>query len=348
MWWNDSIAWHLNTPYDYTQVAVLLIKWADELDELKTNAEVLEVEHLFRDRFRFRTEILELNVKSKPQHQLNHFLATFIVRKDGPNNLLIVYYSGHSMYRDLEHFLELTASMNLYQAKGFHRKASVNWNKAEDILRSEDTDSDVLIIMDTSYAVNSVQGRSNTSPRRYEMMSAAGIDETTAAPGDSSFTRAFIDNLIHLLDEKDDKPISTFRLNQRICMDERRRTTPSQVIQILPHSGHIILKPLKPGHVQRYEMFRARAGGRLTLNFELRDKNLSQEQVEVLARGLAHTFRDNEAIGLRRINWQGMAQVEQSQLERIALVQYAVVKWRNAVRRRREAIHQQRQIDAVP
>lgn len=40
MWWNDSIARHLNTPDDYTQVAVLLIKWADELDELYTQHEV--------------------------------------------------------------------------------------------------------------------------------------------------------------------------------------------------------------------------------------------------------------------------------------------------------------------
>jgi hypothetical protein len=40
MWWNDSIARNLNTPEDYTQVAVLLIKWSDELDELKTRNEV--------------------------------------------------------------------------------------------------------------------------------------------------------------------------------------------------------------------------------------------------------------------------------------------------------------------
>lgn len=320
---------------------------------------VQEVERLFRDRFRFRTEILELNVQSKPQHQLNQRMASFIVDNDGPNNLLIVYYSGLSMYRDLENYLELTASMNLYRAKGFRQDAHANWNKAEDILRSEDTDADVLTIMDTSFAANSVQGRTNTShappritkaeqARRFEMMSAAGIDETTSAPGDSSFTRAFIDNLINLLEEKDGKPISTFRLNQRICMDERRRSTPSQVIQVLPHNGHIVLKPLKPGHVQRYEMFRARTGARLTLSFELRDKTLSQQQIEFLARGLAHTFRDNQAIGLRKIHWQGMDQVEQSPAERLALAKDAIAKWKDFVRRRRETSLVQRQIDAVP
>jgi hypothetical protein len=40
MWWNDSIARSLNTPEDYNQVAVILIKWSDELDELKTRNEV--------------------------------------------------------------------------------------------------------------------------------------------------------------------------------------------------------------------------------------------------------------------------------------------------------------------
>jgi hypothetical protein len=40
MWWNDSIARNLITPENYTQVAVLLIKWVDELDELLTRSEV--------------------------------------------------------------------------------------------------------------------------------------------------------------------------------------------------------------------------------------------------------------------------------------------------------------------
>jgi hypothetical protein len=40
MWWNDSIARNLNIPENYTQVAVLLIKWSDELDELNTRNEV--------------------------------------------------------------------------------------------------------------------------------------------------------------------------------------------------------------------------------------------------------------------------------------------------------------------
>lgn len=40
MWWNEAIAKNMNLPEGYEKVAVLIIKWADELDELKTKAEV--------------------------------------------------------------------------------------------------------------------------------------------------------------------------------------------------------------------------------------------------------------------------------------------------------------------
>ena len=40
MWWDEAIAKNMNLPDGYTKVAVLLIKWADELDELNTGEEV--------------------------------------------------------------------------------------------------------------------------------------------------------------------------------------------------------------------------------------------------------------------------------------------------------------------
>ena len=40
-WWNNEMKKHMNQPDGYAKVAVLLIKWADELDELKTKREVL-------------------------------------------------------------------------------------------------------------------------------------------------------------------------------------------------------------------------------------------------------------------------------------------------------------------
>lgn len=40
MWWEEAIAKDMDMPDGYQRVSVLLIKWADELDELKTREEV--------------------------------------------------------------------------------------------------------------------------------------------------------------------------------------------------------------------------------------------------------------------------------------------------------------------
>ncbi len=39
-WWTEAIARNMDLPDGYSRVAVLIIKWADELDELKTGDEV--------------------------------------------------------------------------------------------------------------------------------------------------------------------------------------------------------------------------------------------------------------------------------------------------------------------
>ena len=43
MWWDEAIARNMNLPDGYSKVAVLIIKWHDELDDLKTRAEVPSV-----------------------------------------------------------------------------------------------------------------------------------------------------------------------------------------------------------------------------------------------------------------------------------------------------------------
>lgn len=39
-WWAEAIARNMDLPEGYSHVAVLIIKWADDLDELKTGEEV--------------------------------------------------------------------------------------------------------------------------------------------------------------------------------------------------------------------------------------------------------------------------------------------------------------------
>jgi hypothetical protein len=318
-----------------------------------------EVNDLFRDRFRFRTEIVELNIASKPQLQLNQRMSSFIAENDGPNNLLIVYYTGHGVYRDLEHYLQLTACSDPVLSKGFLTDAHANWNKVEEILRSDDIDADVLTILDTCYTANVTQGRSIAShpasgiaksdqPRCFEIMTACSIDEITAAPGPSSFTRALIDNLTSLLQEYGNKPISTFQLNQQICMDPRRHETPSHIWNVLSNDRHILLKPMKSAQVQRYEMFRARVGGRLTLSFDLRDEFLNREQIEYLARSLGKAFRDKKIMGVRKLNWLGMVPVQQSSAVRVDLAKRAAIQWMKVVRMKREHRLSSRRMEVYP
>jgi hypothetical protein len=40
VWWDESIRRYMNLPDGYQRVAVLIIKWDDELDDLKTRDEV--------------------------------------------------------------------------------------------------------------------------------------------------------------------------------------------------------------------------------------------------------------------------------------------------------------------
>ncbi|KAL1656408.1 hypothetical protein SLS61_000871 [Didymella pomorum] len=223
-WWEDSITKHMRKSTGYLEVAVLLINWAPELDELKTKSEVEELQSLFRDRFRYNVEAVELNVKRKPQHQLQSSIAQFTQKFDGPGNLLIVYYSGHGVWKDLENFLQLTACTNPMLGKGLHQDAHVNWSKAIDLLISGDVDADVLAILDTSYASNDSKGSSKISDRgtrKFELLTASGLDQTTQAPGPYSFTRSLIDNLKDLVMEYDSAPFSSFHLNQRIYEREQ-------------------------------------------------------------------------------------------------------------------------------
>jgi hypothetical protein len=91
-------------------------------------------------------------MKGKPQLQLKSRVSKFIEDHDGPKNLLIVYYTGHGVYKDAENYLQLAACTNPVNGKGFHKDAHANWDKVEEILRSDDNDGDVLTILDTCYS----------------------------------------------------------------------------------------------------------------------------------------------------------------------------------------------------
>lgn len=69
------------------------------------------------------------------------YMSAFIQKHDGPHNLLVVYYTGHGVYREDHKHLELTASLRPMVKRGFQKEARCNWNKIQELLQEEDVES---------------------------------------------------------------------------------------------------------------------------------------------------------------------------------------------------------------
>jgi hypothetical protein len=77
---------------------VLMISWADELDDLKTRDEVTKLSSVFSERFNYGVVQARIeNNDSLPQQQVQRDLANFVCEHDRPGHFLIVYYAGHGM-----------------------------------------------------------------------------------------------------------------------------------------------------------------------------------------------------------------------------------------------------------
>lgn len=274
------------------------------------------------------------------------YMSAFIQKHDGPHNLLIVYYTGHGVYREDQKHLELTASLKPMVRRGFSQEARCNWNKIQEILQDDDVESDVLTILDTCYSSNLAKGGKEET-RTFELLSACAIDSTTAAPGENSFTRALIDTLERLLKQYGEKGFTTFHLNQGIALDKRRHDTPSVLWFLKQHHGrHIHLAPLKPQQTRELKARRLHPlpRGFLTLRFALRDESLTQEQIEFLTLQLSKAFNNKLLVGLSRIDWLGIKPARTTYFGRAALAMFAIAQWKRVVEKSRQ---RKRRLDEV-
>jgi hypothetical protein len=57
--------------------------------------QIERLEKIFRDRFHYGCEIAKLENSQNPQIDLNIAILQHIQKHSGPDNLLIVYYTGH-------------------------------------------------------------------------------------------------------------------------------------------------------------------------------------------------------------------------------------------------------------
>jgi hypothetical protein len=98
MCWNKAMCDEMKLPQGYQNIAVLIIKWDKDIDQLKSASEVEDVRKVFAEDFNYPTTIIELNNKTRPQLQLDRQVINFVADNNGDYNLLIVYYSGHGSY----------------------------------------------------------------------------------------------------------------------------------------------------------------------------------------------------------------------------------------------------------
>ncbi|KAB2580323.1 hypothetical protein DBV05_g1274 [Lasiodiplodia theobromae] len=301
----------MDLPKGYAQVAVLIVKWADHLDDLSTGEEVERLTSVFRDDFHYITVTVSLNEESAPQHQLIHEITGFLKHFDGPNNLLIIYYTGHAGFNQDSGELEFYARNAPEGAPGAgYADQCASWNVAESLFLKS-TEADTLAILDTCYASNVTKGAQDTG-RAYQLLAASGHNRMTAGPGHRSFTTAMIESLKECLNENGDKPFSLWKLSSKINEKQYRRQNPCfPHDRLKKHDRQIELAPLKEKRSKKDDnkmvLTQRASGADLTLCFALGFNPVTQDHIEKLARGLPQAF-ETAGLMLQRIDWVNLEQ----------------------------------------
>ncbi|KAK4900294.1 hypothetical protein LTR27_002518 [Elasticomyces elasticus] len=101
--WETVMHAELRVSDHYSNVAVLILHWAEALDkDLKVASEVKLLAEGFKHDFGFDVKVVQLDDRPKrPQLQLDKAMTDFVYDNDGDhgNHLLIVYYTGHGFVR---------------------------------------------------------------------------------------------------------------------------------------------------------------------------------------------------------------------------------------------------------
>lgn len=253
------------------------------------------------------------------------------------------------MFNDDKKHLVLTASENPMIQKGFSSDAVANWNKVEEKLHDEEVEGDILTILDTCYASNLVKKSGKQEAKKFELIAASAIDQTTASPGIFSFTRALIDGLKELLDEGFSS-ISTSRIVQRANVNLNKNKSDTQAhlwAREQRNENHVFLAPLKPqpNDITKPSSLRHSLGGHLTLRFGIRPSVLNQEQIEYMTKTLSAALFNKPLIGLTKIEWVDLKPAPPiRRLDRVVLVMSAIKQWKKAIGSRKQSRESQSQL----
>jgi hypothetical protein len=193
---------------------------------------------------------------------------------------------------------------NWVERRGSHNPVAF-WDQAETPLRDL-AEGDVLSILDCCFASSAALKSSHEEFRTYQLLAASSPNDTTSCPGKNSFTTALMDSLEELLNEHNNKSFPVVKLWERINM-KRKKSASLIWDRLRKYKRTVHLTPLEVGPTSLEKREREFQGGEpekasLTLRFSLKADNLSQKQIESLARCLPAACRDSE-IQVRRIDW---------------------------------------------
>ncbi|OCL06342.1 hypothetical protein AOQ84DRAFT_411318 [Glonium stellatum] len=205
----------------------------------------------------------------------------FARRFNGPHSLLIIYYAGHGSYNNHVEKLELHA-----------------YNNAERPLL-EDSECDILAILDCCFASNIQKHGQEMQPRNYEVLTASGYNRVTAGPGKNSFTTALIASLEDLLKENGGNHFDTRQLCEKINLRPERLHNPSHVwSRLKTYDRPITLAPrnlstdsvtgaFNPNNTQAFLALR--------VLLTVKPENLTKDQVSKIAAALSEAVKDTRA-----------------------------------------------------
>jgi hypothetical protein len=130
-----------------------------------------------------------MDLQTHPQVQAAKHVADLVFERDGPEHLLIVYYSGHGL---------AGSNRRLYlhcnrQKDDNAREMYIDWIEVE--ASPGKARADVLVILDCCYAgvLKSERQPIHSSRRKFQYIAACQADQLTTSAGKDSFSRAIIE-----------------------------------------------------------------------------------------------------------------------------------------------------------
>ncbi|KAM7218393.1 hypothetical protein V8F06_006157 [Rhypophila decipiens] len=252
---NTGIGPNLQTLY--TEVHVLLIKWADN-DLKRVDKEISKLRAIFEQSYKY-TSVSEYSIPidGSQQRSLNHEILSFVENQSSrADSLIIVFYAGHCA-ASAQGFAEWAA----YEKKD---SPTLAWNIPQQLLFS--ARGDVLLILDCCHASLIARG-SKDNGGRFELIAACAKGRPTPVPGQSSFTSALVRSLeIHA-----DQGITSEGLASELREDVKITETPVFHDFVRKSPTRIRLQRLQtpdpPGFMQKpsgYLLFRAALSGDVT------------------------------------------------------------------------------------